>query len=327
MSNTLSFQLHGRAVLELESSAVAALVDRVDERFARACELMLECTRRRGRVVVLGIGKSGHVAGKIAATLASTGTPAFFVHPGEASHGDLGMITPDDTVLAVSYSGETEEILLILPIIKRMGIPLVALTGSPGSSLSKHANVAIDVSVAKEACPLNLAPTSSTTAALAMGDALAVALLKAREFTPEDFARSHPGGRLGRRLLLYVEDIMHTGADIPLVPDSASLPEALLEMTGKGLGMTGVVDAAGRLVGIYTDGDLRRTLGRGVDVYRAKIADVMNRSPKTISADKLAAETVQLMRQLRINGLYVVDDEGKVRGALNMHDLLKAGVV
>lgn len=327
MSNTLSFQEHGRAVLELEASAVAALAGRIDERFTRACELMLECTRRRGRVVVLGIGKSGHVAGKIAATLASTGTPAFFVHPGEASHGDLGMITPDDTVLAVSYSGETDEIVLILPIIKRMGIPLVALTGSLGSSLSKHANVAIDVSVAKEACPLNLAPTSSTTAALAMGDALAVALLKAREFTPEDFARAHPGGRLGRRLLLYVEDIMHTGADIPLVPHTASLQEALLEMTGKGLGMTGVVDATGKLVGIYTDGDLRRTLGRGVDVYRAKITEVMNRSPKTISADKLAAETVQLMRQLRINGLYVVDGEGKVRGALNMHDLLKAGVV
>ncbi len=327
MSDTLSFQEHGREVLALEATAVAALARRIDERFVRACELLLECSKRKGRVVVVGIGKSGHVAGKIAATFASTGTPAFFVHPGEASHGDLGMITPDDAVLAISNSGETAEIVTILPIIKRMGVKLIALTGNTNSSLSKHADVTLDVAVEKEACPMNLAPTASTTAALAMGDALAVALLKARDFTSEDFARSHPGGRLGRRLLLYVEDIMHSGVEVPLVPANASLQEALLEMTSKGLGMTGVVDAGGRLVGIYTDGDLRRTLNQGVDVYSAKIADVMNRSPKTVRPDKLAAETVQLMRQLRINGLYVVDADNKVRGALNMHDLLKAGIV
>ncbi len=327
MADRLSFQAHGREVLALEAKAVAELAERLDERFAQACELILKCTRRKGRVVVIGIGKSGHVGGKIAATLASTGTPAFFVHPGEASHGDLGMITPDDTVLAISNSGETSEILTILPIIKRMGATLIALTGNTASTISKHAAVTLDASVDKEACPLNLSPTASTTAVLAMGDALAVALLKARKFTREDFARSHPGGRLGRQLLLYVEDLMHTGNEIPIVSENASLQEALLEMTRKGLGMTGVVDANNRLCGIYTDGDLRRTLNQGVDVYGTKIADVMNRNPKTIASGVLAAETVELMRQLRINGLYVVDDKNEVIGALNMHDLLKAGIV
>jgi arabinose-5-phosphate isomerase len=278
-------------------------------------------------VVVTGMGKSGHIGGKIAATLASTGTPAFFVHPGEAQHGDLGMIQPIDVVIAISNSGETGEILTILPIIKRMGARLIAMTGSPKSSLARQADVHLDAGVEKEACPHNLAPTSSTTATLALGDALAVALLKARNFTPEDFARSHPGGKLGRRLLLYVRDVMHSGERVPLVPETASLRDALLEMTSKGLGMTGVTDAGGRLTGIYTDGDLRRTLSTGVDFYQARITDVMIRNPKTTQPDRLAAETVQLMRSLKINGLIVVDAHNKVVGALNMHDLLRAGVV
>ena len=324
MTDNATLQQLGRAVIELEAEALSALVPRLNEDFARACRLILDC---QGRVVVTGMGKSGHIGGKIAATLASTGTPAFFVHPGEAQHGDLGMITPGDVVLAISNSGETGEILTILPIIKRMGARLIALTGNPKSSLAQQADAHLDAGVAKEACPLNLAPTSSTTAALALGDALAVALLKTRNFTPEDFARSHPGGKLGRRLLLFVRDVMHSGARIPLVPETASLREALLEMTGKGLGMTGVLDGAGKLVGIYTDGDLRRTLNKEVDVYNAKISDVMTRNPKTCRADQLAAEIVQFMEQSNINGLMVVDAEQRVQGALNMHDLLRAGVV
>ena len=313
-----------RAVIELESSAISALGGQIDDGFANACELVRQCT---GRVVVVGMGKSGHIGGKIAATLASTGTPAFFVHPGEASHGDLGMITPGDVVLAISNSGETDEILTILPIIKRMGVNLVAMTGNPRSSLARQANALIDTAVEKEACPLNLAPTSSTTAALVMGDALAVALYKSRDFTAEDFARSHPGGRLGRRLLLYVTDIMHQGAAIPLIGEEAGLRDALLEMSSKGLGMTGVTDADGRLVGIFTDGDLRRALNQGIDVYHAGIADVMTRNPKSTHVDRLAAETIQLMRSLSINGLFVVDDDNHVVGALNMHDLLRAGIL
>lgn len=313
-----------RNVIELEASAVAELAGRIDGDFSRACGLILAC---RGRVVVVGMGKSGHIGGKIAATLASTGTPAFFVHPGEASHGDLGMITPMDIVLAISNSGETEEILKILPIIKRLGVKLIAFTGNGTSSLGRQSDAHIDVSVRQEACPLNLAPTASTTAALAMGDALAIALLESRGFTVEDFARSHPGGKLGRRLLVYVSDVMHKGDAIPLVGDDASLRDALLEMTSKGLGMTGVTDAAGRLAGIYTDGDLRRTLNRGVDVYHSGIAEVMTRNPKTTRADRLAAEAVQLMRAHNVNGLFVVDDGNGVVGALNMQDLLKAGVV
>ena len=285
---------------------------------------MLTC---EGRIVVMGMGKSGHIGGKIAATLASTGTPAFFVHPGEASHGDLGMIMPIDIVLAISNSGETAEILTILPIIKRMGVKLISLVGKFESSLARQADAILFAGVDKEACPHNLAPTASTTAALAIGDALAVALLKSRGFTREDFARAHPAGSLGRRLLLYVGDIMHTGGAIPKVGEAASLREALLEMTGKSLGMTGVVDNQGALVGIFTDGDLRRVLNRGIDVYNVKITEVMTRNPKTTSADRLAAETVQLMRSLKINGLFVVDDKHHVLGALNMHDLFRAGVI
>jgi len=324
MTDNATLQQLGRAVIELEAEALSALVPRLNEDFARACRLILDS---KGRVVVTGMGKSGHIGGKIAATLASTGTPAFFVHPGEAQHGDLGMIQPQDVVIAISNSGETGEILTILPIIKRMGAKLIALTGNPKSSLAQQADAHLDAGVAKEACPLNLAPTSSTTAALALGDALAVALLKTRNFTPEDFARSHPGGKLGRRLLLYVRDVMHSGDRIPLVPDTASLREALLEMTGKGLGMTGVLDATGKLAGIYTDGDLRRTLNKGADVYNAKISDVMTRNPKTCRADQLAAEIVQLMEKHNINGLMVVDADQRVQGALNMGDLLRAGVV
>ncbi|MFM1892558.1 MAG: hypothetical protein RLZ44_1635 [Pseudomonadota bacterium] len=314
----------GLAVIETEAAAVAALAKRIDGDFARACRHMLDCA---GRVVVIGMGKSGHIGGKIAATLASTGTPAFFVHPGEASHGDLGMIRPGDVVLALSYSGETSEIVTILPLIKRMGAPLIALTGNPQSTLGREADVNLDVSVAKEACPLGLAPTASTTAALAMGDALAVALLEARGFTAEDFALSHPGGTLGRRLLLHVSDIMHRGAQIPQVARDASLRDALVEMTAKGLGMTAVVDAADRIVGIFTDGDLRRTLDRGVDILSSRVAEVMTSGGITIAPERLAAEALHLLEENKINALLVVDEQQRLVGALNMHDLLRAGVV
>ncbi|MGE5241244.1 MAG: KpsF/GutQ family sugar-phosphate isomerase [Bacteroidota bacterium] len=324
MTPSTPFEQLGRDVIELEAEALQTLARRIDGQFAEACRLILAC---HGRVVVIGMGKSGHIGGKIAATLASTGTPAFFVHPGEASHGDLGMITPPDVVLAISNSGETGEILTILPIIKRLGVKLIGLTGNRESSLARQSDAVLYAGVEKEACPHNLAPTASTTAALAVGDALAVALLKSRGFTPEDFARAHPAGSLGRRLLLYVSDIMHTGAAIPKVAEDASLREALLEMTGKGLGMTGVLDSGGHLVGIFTDGDLRRVLNRGVDVYSAAITEVMTRNPKTTRADRLAAETVQLMRSLKINGLFVVDEDNLVLGALNMHDLFRAGVI
>ena len=324
MTSSASYEQLGREVIQLEAEALQTLAKRVDGQFAEACRLILACT---GRVIVTGMGKSGHIGGKIAATLASTGTPSFFVHPGEPSHGDVGMITTPDIVLAISNSGETEEILTILPIIKRMGVKLIALTGGLQSSLARQADAVLNAGVEKEACPHNLAPTASTTAALAIGDALAVALLKSRGFTREDFARAHPAGSLGRRLLLYVSDIMYTGTVIPRVAEGASLREALLEMTGKGLGMTGVVDRQGRLVGIFTDGDLRRALNRGVDVYNAKITEVMTQNPKTTRADRLAAETVQLMRSLKINGLFVVDENNRVLGALNMHDLFRAGVI
>ena len=324
MTSSASYEQLGREVIQIEAETLQTLAKRVDGQFAEACRLILACT---GRVIVTGMGKSGHIGGKIAATLASTGTPSFFVHPGEASHGDVGMITTPDIVLAISNSGETGEILTILPIIKRMGVKLIALTGGLQSSLARQADAVLNAGVEKEACPHNLAPTASTTAALAIGDALAVALLKSRGFTREDFARAHPAGSLGRRLLLYVSDIMHTGTAIPQVAEGASLREALLEMTGKGLGMTGVVDRQGRLVGIFTDGDLRRGLNRSVDVYNAKITDVMTQNPKTTRADRLAAETVQLMRSLKINGLFVVDENNRVLGALNMHDLFRAGVI
>jgi len=324
MNSSSSFEQLGREVIQLEAEALLALAKRLDGHFMEACRLILNC---QGRVIVTGMGKSGHIGKKIAATLASTGTPSFFVHPGEASHGDLGMITPADILLAISNSGETEEIVTILPIIKRMGVKLISFVGQTDSSLARQADAALFVGVEKEACPHNLAPTASTTAALAMGDALAVALLKSRGFTREDFARAHPAGSLGRRLLLYVSDVMHTGGEIPQVTEQAGLREALLEMTGKGLGMTGVVDRNNRLVGIFTDGDLRRVLNRGVDVYRVIITEVMTKNPKTTRTDRLAAETVQLMRSLRINGLFVVDEDNHVLGALNMHDLFRAGVI
>ena len=318
------FEQFGRDVIQIEADALAALAQRVDAQFARACEIILAGT---GRVVVTGMGKSGHVGNKIAATLASTGTPSFFVHPGEASHGDLGMITPADVVLALSNSGETDEILLILPIIKRMGAKLIALTGNRDSSLARQADAVLDCGVEKEACPHNLAPTASTTAALAVGDALAVALLNSRGFTRDDFARAHPAGRLGRRLLVYVGDIMRTGDAVPVVKRDALLRDALLEMTGKGMGMTGVTDKDGRLLGILTDGDLRRLLNRNIDVHTAPVTEVMTPDPKTTRADRLAAEIVALMRANKIYVLFVVDEQHRVVGALNMHDLLRAGVV
>ncbi len=313
-----------RRVLGIERDALDALLPRIDAGFARACRLLIGC---RGRVVVTGMGKSGHIGGKIAATLASTGTPSFFVHPGEASHGDLGMITRDDAVIAISNSGETSEVLTILPLIKRMGVPLVSMTGRPGSTLAKAADVHLDVSVEQEACPLNLAPTASTTATLAMGDALAVALLEARGFTPEDFALSHPGGTLGRRLLLKVGDLMHAGEQIPKVRSDATLSAALLEMTRKGLGMTAVVDADDRALGIFTDGDLRRVLDANLDVRTSPITSVMTPGGRNIRAEQLAAEAVHLMERHRITVLMVLDDENRVAGVLHMHDLLRAGVV
>ncbi|MDT0633848.1 KpsF/GutQ family sugar-phosphate isomerase [Salinisphaera sp. W335] len=314
----------GRRVIDIEADAVTALRERIDERFAAACRLFYDC---RGRVIVTGMGKSGHVGGKIAATLASTGTPAFFVHPGEASHGDLGMVTGTDVVLALSNSGETAEILTILPLIKRLGVPLVAMTGKPGSTLAVRADVHIDVAVALEACPLDLAPTSSTTAALTMGDALAIALLEAREFTAEDFARSHPGGSLGKRLLVRLADVMHQGDDVPAVTDTTTLREALLEMTRKRLGMTAVTDAEGRLTGLFTDGDLRRALDADVDVRTTPIHAVMTPDPRTAPAEMLAAEALRMMEIEQINGLLVVDDEQRPIGALNMRDLLLARVL
>jgi len=313
-----------REVLAIEAKAVEALIARLDEKFTGALELILHC---RGRVVVSGMGKSGHIARKIASTMASTGTPAFFVHPGEASHGDLGMITAQDVLIALSNSGESPELLTIVPIIKRKGAKLIAMTGNPGSSLAREADVHLDASVAQEACPLGLAPTASTTAALALGDALAIALLDARGFGADDFARSHPGGALGRRLLVHVGDLMHSGEALPKVAESALLTEALLEMSRKGLGMTAVVGEADRLLGLFTDGDLRRALDKIPDIRAARVSDVMTRNPRTIAPEKLAAEAVQIMDQHKINGLLVVDAGGRLVGALNMHDLLRAGVV
>ncbi|MCU0842161.1 MAG: KpsF/GutQ family sugar-phosphate isomerase [Thiobacillaceae bacterium] len=313
-----------RRTLRIEAEAVTALTGRLGADFVRAVRDLLAC---QGRVVVSGMGKSGHVAGKIAATLASTGTPAFFMHPAEASHGDLGMITGQDVVLALSNSGESPELVSIVSLIKRKGARLIAMTGNANSTLAREADVHLDAGVAQEACPHNLAPTASTTAALALGDALAVAALYARGFTAEDFARTHPGGSLGRRLLVHVRDLMHKDADLPVVGDGASLKEALLEMTRKGLGMTAIVDGEGRLAGIFTDGDLRRLLDQDVDVRTARIIEVMKRQPRTISADALAVEAVHLMEAAKINGLLAVDAGGRLTGALNMHDLLKAGVV
>jgi len=314
-----------RAVIDTETEAIQTLKARIDDQFVRACEYMLNC---QGRIVVIGMGKSGHIGGKIAATLASTGSPAFFVHPGEASHGDLGMITAQDVVLTLSNSGGTEEILTIVPLIKRLGVPLIALTGNPASRLATEADVHLDISVEREACPLGLAPTSSTTATLVMGDALAISLLESRGFTADDFALSHPGGRLGKRLLLHVADLMHSGDSLPKVNQQASLADALVEMSQKGLGMTTVVDNNDHLLGIFTDGDLRRLLDHGkIDIHTLKISDAMTRSFTRIEKDRLAAEALQFMDSKRINALPVVDDGGRLIGALNMHDLLRAGVV
>jgi len=315
----------GRRVFAIEAQALAAVAARLDGEFSAACRLMLET---RGRVVCTGMGKSGHIARKIAATLASTGTPAFYVHPGEAAHGDLGMITDADVVLALSYSGESDEILLLLPVLRRQGNKLIAMTGRPNSSMAREADVHLDVSVPAEACPLDLAPTSSTTASLAMGDALAVALLDARGFTADDFARSHPAGALGRRLLLHISDVMHAGDDVPRVGADASLSEALVEMSRKRLGMTAIVDGEGRLLGLFTDGDLRRALDdQNLDVRGTRIDEVMTRSPKTIGSNALAVEAAQLMETHKIGGLLVIDTDRRVVGALNIHDLLRARVV
>ena len=314
----------GRQALKTEAQAVSALVPRLDASFARACRLCLEC---KGRVIVTGMGKSGHIAGKIASTLSSTGTPAFFLHPAEASHGDIGVITRQDVLLAISNSGETTEIITLVPYIRRLGVALILLTGNPDSTLARAATVNLDVSVPAEACPLNLAPTASTTATLAMGDALAVAMLKHRGFTEEDFARSHPGGSLGRRLLLHVEDIMRTGTDIPMVGAATPLAQGLVEMSRKGLGMTAIVDTERRVLGIFTDGDLRRSFDRQVDVHATRMDQVMTRGGKTIGPKALAAEAVHLMEAHRITALPVVDANGILVGALNVHDLLRAGVM
>ena len=313
-----------REVLAIEARAVDALRERLDEDFATACKLINDTP---GRVVVTGMGKSGHISSKIAATLASTGTPAFFMHPAEASHGDLGMITAQDLVLAISYSGETEEVVTILPLVKRMGARLVSMTGNPKSTLARIADVHLNVAVSEEACPLNLAPTASTTATLAMGDALAVALLKNRGFTAEDFARSHPSGSLGKRLLLRVGDVMRTGDDIPAVGPQVSLRDGLMEMTQKGLGMTAVVDDAGRILGIFTDGDLRRALDDGADVHTTSMAEIMHTSCKTTTEDVLAAEAVHVLEENKITALLVADDKERLIGALNIHDLLRAGIM
>ena len=319
-----SLRASGIAVIETEARALDALVERIDHGFAEACRLILGC---EGRVVVTGMGKSGHIGRKISATLASAGTPSFFMHPGEASHGDLGMITEGDVVLAISNSGGTSEIVTILPLIKRLGVPLVTLTGDPRSRMAVEADINIDVGVEEEACPLGLAPTASTTATLAMGDALAIALLEARGFSAEDFARSHPGGRLGRRLLLHVADIMHTGEDMPTVAVDVPVSQALMEMTRTGLGATAIVDDDLKVLGIYTDGDLRRTLDRELDVHKAKIAEVMTVECVTVSPNILAAEGLKVMEDREINALLVVDEDHRLVGVLSMHDLLRAGVI
>ena len=323
-NNDEMFIAIGQRTISMELEAVQKLIERVDANFAKACQIMLSCN---GRIIVAGMGKSGHIARKIAATLASTGTPSFFVHPGEASHGDMGMITSNDVVLALSNSGETSEVITLLPLLKRMGTALVSMTGNPESSLARAADAHLNTGVDKEACPLDLAPTSSTTTALVMGDALAIALLEARGFTAEDFAFSHPGGSLGKRLLLKVKDIMHSGKRIPEVPAGTKLSEALLEVTHKGLGMTAITDNDRKVVGIFTDGDLRRALDKGVNLRETLIDEVMTSHCKTISPDILAAEALKIMDDRKINALICVDGNDHPIGAINMHDLLKAGVV
>lgn len=324
MQPDFDFKSAGQRVVNIETQATHALLERINDDFAKACQILLQCT---GRVIVTGMGKSGHIGNKIAATLASTGTPAFFVHPGEASHGDLGMITGEDAVIAISNSGNTEEVVTILPLIKRKGAKLISMTGNPASELARQADANLDVAVAQEACPLNLAPTASTTATLVMGDALAVALLEARGFTADDFALSHPGGSLGRRLLLLVENIMHGGDALPAVKTGTLLSEALLEMSRKGLGMTCVIDDADQLAGLFTDGDLRRALDHDVNVKTTAIDDVMSKNCKTVTPHMLAVEALKIMEDNAINGVVVVDESNRPVGALNMHDLLKAGVM
>jgi arabinose-5-phosphate isomerase len=313
-----------REVLNIEAAAVQALAVRLDNDFLRALEVILRC---EGRVIVSGMGKSGHIARKIAATMSSTGTPAYFVHPGEASHGDLGMITSKDVIIALSYSGESEELMTIVPVIKRQGAKLISMTGKPASSLAQAADVHLNAAVDKEACPMGLAPTASTTAALALGDALAVALLDAKGFGAEDFARSHPGGNLGRRLLTHVRDIMRSGARLPMVGEDAMLSDAILEISKKGVGMTAIVDTEQRVRGIYTDGDLRRTLEKKLDFGTTPVRSVMSANPRCIGPDALAAEAVQMMEQYNISQMLVVDGQHKLVGALNMHDLLHAKVI
>ncbi len=318
------FRNRAAEVLKIEAAAVAQLEQYLDSSFDLACQLILDS---KGKTIVTGMGKSGHIGSKIAATLASTGSPAFFVHPGEASHGDLGMLTRDDVVIAISNSGETAEVLTIVPVIKRLGIKLIAMTGNPASTLAKLADAHLCVKVEQEACPLGLAPTASTTATLAMGDALAVSLLDARGFSADDFALSHPGGSLGRKLLLRLEDIMHRGEELPLVPSSATIKDALLEISKKGLGMTAITGSDGRLAGIFTDGDLRRLLDLRIDIHSSQIAEVMTRNCITANAQMLAAEALQIMQQKKINGLIIVDEHNVPVGAMNMHDLLRAGVM
>jgi arabinose-5-phosphate isomerase len=313
-----------REVLEIEAKAVSDLIGSLDQRFVQAVDTILNC---RGRVVVSGIGKSGHIARKIASTLASTGTPAFFVHPAEASHGDLGMVARDDVFIALSNSGESDELLAIVPLLKRQGAKLVAMTGNPQSALAREADVHLYAGAEKEACPLNLAPTASTTAALALGDALAVAVMQAKGFTRDEFAASHPGGTLGRRLLTHVRDVMRTGADAPRVTHAASAMDGMLEVSRGRMGMTAVLDGHGRVIGIFTDGDLRRSLQKGVDLRVAPITDVMTQGPRTIGPGKLAAEAVEIMERFKINQLVVVDEDQKLLGALNMHDLFRAKVI
>ncbi|KPH95179.1 D-arabinose 5-phosphate isomerase [Pseudoalteromonas porphyrae] len=320
----LNFIEQGKRVLEIERQALADIAQYLDHNFNQACQLMYQCS---GRIIVVGMGKSGHIGNKIAATLASTGTPAFFVHPGEASHGDLGMITRDDVVILISNSGETSEVLNIIPVIKRLGAKMIAMTGNPDSSMATWADVHVCVKVSQEACPLGLAPTASTTATLAMGDAMAVALLETRGFTADDFALSHPGGSLGKRLLLCLKDIMHTGNTTPIIKDTQCIKDALIEMSAKGLGMTAIVDDSGQLAGLFTDGDLRRILEQRIDIHSTLISHVMTRSCTTATADMLAAEALNIMENKRINGLIVIDENHHPIGALNMQDLLKAGVL
>lgn len=313
----------GRAVIETEAQTIHALADRIDHKFAEACQYLLSC---EGRIIVMGMGKSGHIGKKIAATFASTGSPAFFIHPGEAKHGDFGMITRNDAVLILSNSGETEEVLAILPFIKRLNLPLITLTGNPLSTLAKNATINIDVSITKEACPLGLAPTSSTTAALVMGDALAISLLEKRGFTAEDFAMSHPGGTLGRKLLLRVDEIMHTGTAIPKVSYEALLKTALVEMTQKKLGMTTVIDQKGELAGIFTDGDVRRAFDSNADVHGTPIEQIMTKNPKVIYPNMLAAEALNIMETYKITSLIVTNEKNNPIGVVHMHDILRAGV-